>query len=314
MTRRNLIALLCLLLAALLWAGRAEAIGWGPMDFLIAGGPSFSTKIGVFDPNLTFKGYLDNNIVTVGGMDFDGTGNLAAVRTNVSGEVRVYAPSGTQVGGFVRSDNLLGSPGDLKVLANGDYIIATQNFGGGDGAREFAPDGTFVRQYGSGDITSAVVVPGNHLWIGGIGSSVIKIFDLGNGAQIGSFSVTGMGSAFSMSYSRNTNTVLSVSQSKVWELDRAGNLLRTFDGQGNVLSDSVIRGPNGDVFATTGGGQSVLRWHSDSMFVGSTSTASSVGGTAAIVWAGNIPEPATNIGVLAAALILCVRVIGRRKS
>src|SRR5439155_6859047 len=142
------------LLAVLLAASRATAIGWDPTDFLIGGGPNFTNKIGVFDQNLSFKGYLESSFVTVEGMDFDSAGRLVAVAGSMQ-EVRAYDKSGAKVGGFIRNDNLLGTSVDLKVTPNGDYVVATQNFGGGDGAREFGPDGTFVRQYGSGWIRGA---------------------------------------------------------------------------------------------------------------------------------------------------------------
>jgi WD40 repeat protein len=166
---------------------RARAVGWGPTDFLVGGGPGGS-RIGVFDSTLIFKGFLTTSTQAVGGMEFDAAGRLVTVRTfpGTSGEVRVYDSSGVQVGGFVRSNTLLGSPGDLTVAPNGDYIVATQNYEGGSGARQFAPDGTFVRQLGTGWITGATVVPGNRLWTGGPDFSAINVFDLSTGMQIDS--------------------------------------------------------------------------------------------------------------------------------
>src|SRR6185436_15497377 len=79
----------------------AGAIGWDSDDFLIGGGPNFTTKIGVFDHDLTFKGLLDN-FFGVQGMDFDAAGHLVAASPD-SREVRVYDSSGVRVGGFVRS-------------------------------------------------------------------------------------------------------------------------------------------------------------------------------------------------------------------
>src|SRR5262245_1822315 len=166
--RSNWLALIVALSCLLALSNQAQAVGWGPTDFLIGGGQGFTSKIGVFDQNLAFKGYLETNFVTVAGMDFDAAGHLAAVASGNERAVRVYDSSGVVVGGFMRSDNLLGTANDLKVTQSGGYVVATQNFGGGDGAREFTTDGTFARQYGTGRITGAAVIPDNILWIGGI--------------------------------------------------------------------------------------------------------------------------------------------------
>ncbi len=304
---RRLIVI-CVLLAG---AGRASAIGWDSDDFLIGGGPSATTRIGVFDHDLTFKGFLDSNFITVAGMDFDAAGHLVAVASGNLREVRVYESSGAHIGGFIRTDNLLGVAADLKVTPSGSYVVATQNFGGGDGAREFATDGSYLRQYGSGDITGVAVVPGNRLWIGGIGSSTISIFDLASGLKIGSFSVAGMSSSFSMSYSNGTHTTLSVSQARVWELDQSGSLLRTFTASGILGLSSATRGPNGDVFATDGS-QRVLHWNPDGEFVGAVSTSETLGGAGAIVWAGNIPEPSLSTMSIIGAFAISGRQVTRR--
>ena len=89
-----------LLLAMLCEARVAHAIGWGPTDFLIGGGPDFTTRIGVFDSSLNFKGFLETNFVTVQGMDFDAAGRLVAVASVGTRSVRVYDSSGAIVGGF----------------------------------------------------------------------------------------------------------------------------------------------------------------------------------------------------------------------
>src|SRR5688572_32823460 len=145
--RRSL--MLAIAIVVLACADRARAIGWDSDDFLIGGGSSFTSRIGVFDHDLTFKGYLENFFPGVGGMDFDAAGRLVAVASPVR-QVRVYESSGALVGGFTRDDDLLGDSADLKIAPDGTYIVATQNFGGGDGARQFATDGTFLRQLGSG--------------------------------------------------------------------------------------------------------------------------------------------------------------------
>jgi WD40 repeat protein len=286
----------------------ARAIGWDNDDFLIGGGPSFTTRIGVFDHDLTFKGLLDSNFVTVAGMDFDAAGRLVAVASGNVRSVRVYDSSGVIVGGFTRNDDLLGTSADLKVAPNGNYIIATQNFGGGDGAREFMPDGSFVRQYGSGWITGAVVLPGNRLWTGGPGFSSINVFDLTTGAQTGSLTIPGVHGVFGMNYDSLTNTVLiaNYSASATFECDLSGNVLRSFDSAPLAAStEAATRGPNCDVFVTTGS-RTVLHWRADGSFVESVSTASSIGFPGAIMWAGNLPEPSAT-GVLTGTLVCALR-------
>ncbi|CAN5481327.1 hypothetical protein BH09PLA1_BH09PLA1_01850 [soil metagenome] len=72
-------AIITIAMVLFAFAGHARAMGWDSDDFLISGGPSFTTKIGVFDHDLTFKGFLDNNFVFNTGMDFDSLGRLVAV-------------------------------------------------------------------------------------------------------------------------------------------------------------------------------------------------------------------------------------------
>jgi hypothetical protein len=299
--------LLVLMLVGLLLPQRkACAIGWDSDDFLIGGGPNFTTRIGVFDHDLTFKGYLDDNFLTVGGMDFDADGHLVAVAQALH-EVRVYDSSGARVGGFIRIDDLLGTSADLKVAANGDYIIATQNFGGGDGAREFAPDGTFMRQYGGGWILGAAVVPANHLWTGGVGSSSVNIFDVGNSTQAGTLTIAGMHGDFSSSYSASTKTVLLVDTNggHIIEVSLSGDVIRSFAPPTLTDLAAAVRGPGGDVFATDDN-QHVLRWHANGDFVGSASLpANFLGG--GIVWAGAVPEP--SLGAI--VILIATGMLGR---
>ncbi|MGH7177588.1 MAG: hypothetical protein ACREJC_09430, partial [Tepidisphaeraceae bacterium] len=301
---RRFVAVAFFVIVAL--AQPARAIGWAPTDFLIGGGPSFTNKIGVFDSELNFMGLLDSSFVTVAGMDFDSSGHLVAVASAMR-EVRVYDASGAQVGGFIRSDDLLGTSADLKVTPSGSYVVATQNFGGGDGAREFAPDGTFVRQYGTGGIRAVAVIPGNRLWIGGLSSSMISVFDLDSGALLDTITITGPSGFRSMTYSANTNTVLADSGGSIWELDFSGNVLHNFTAPGVHGLGAAVRGTNGDVFATDSG-QSLFRWHADGSFVGSTLTSDTLGFPYGIVWAGNIPEPASGVLVV----LLSMPVLGKR--
>ncbi|MBC8105266.1 MAG: hypothetical protein H7Z14_01655 [Anaerolineae bacterium] len=277
---------------------RAEAIGWDSNDFLIGGGSSFTSRIGVFDHDLTFKGYLDTNFVTVAGMDFDAQGRLVAV-AGAMRSVRVYQPTnGAIVGGFTRQDDALGSAADLKLAPDGSYVIGTNNFGGGDGARRFQTDGSFVQQIGSGPIRAVAVVPGDKVWTGGIGTQHITVFDLASGTQTGTISIAGISSFRSMAFSQSTNSVLVASNASVWELDLSGNLIRPFHADTMGLG-SVARGPGGDVVATAGG--NVVRWSPDGTLIG-TFPSGEVG-TNGIVWAGNVPEPG-GLCVVGACLLM----------
>ncbi|MGH7178625.1 MAG: PEP-CTERM sorting domain-containing protein [Tepidisphaeraceae bacterium] len=286
-------------------------IGWAPTDFLIGGGTAaFTNRIGVFDSNLSFKGYLDSDFFGVGGMDFDANGHLVAVSGTTLREVRVYDSSGAKIGGFIRPDNAIDASGDLVVAPGGDYVIGQANQFGADGARRFHPDGTFVQQYGTGDARATAFVPGDKVWTGRIGLSGFNVFDFNSGVQTATYTITGMGSSFSMNYSAASNTVLSISQGKVWEIDAGGNLIRTFLGATDTLS-AVTRGPGGDVFATSFNAHGVFRWNQDGTFVGFLSTPQ-FGGTSHIGWAGNVPEPSSGMLLLGAALAAGSRA-GRRR-
>jgi MYXO-CTERM domain-containing protein len=105
-----------------------------------------------------------------------------------------------------------------------------------------------------------------------------------------------------MSYSALTNTVLivDVPNDLIFESDLNGNLVRTFQAPFDLDLVAVTRGPNGDVFATDGF-QRIERWSAAGAFLGSTSTAGSLGLPNGIVWAGNAPEP--GIGAVALAFV-----------
>ncbi|MGH7177755.1 MAG: hypothetical protein ACREJC_10270 [Tepidisphaeraceae bacterium] len=290
-------------------AASARAIGWGPTDFLIGGGTAaFTNRIGVFDSNLNFKGYLDSSFLGTAGMDFDSAGHLVAVSWALH-EVRVYDSTGARIGGFVRPDNAISASADLKVAPNGDYIIGQTNSSGADGARRFSPDGTFLQQYGSGEVRGVAVVPGDTLWTGRIGSSVVTTFSITGGLETGSLQLAGPDGVFSMRFDGSTGDVLisDASTGSVYECDLAGNVGHVFNAaaQGHHLG-SGVRGPDGDLFATTGTDQTVLRWHADGTFVGSYST-SAFGGVAGIVWAGSVPEPSGGALLVMAALIAGTR-------
>jgi WD40 repeat protein len=294
------ILLLCGITCCCFFPRAAIAIGWDSDDFLISGGPNFTTRIGVFDHDLTFKGDLDSGFATVAGLDFDHLGHLVAVGPLSAQQVRVYDSSGVRIGGFTRSDGLLGGAFDLKVAPDGSYVI-----GVGDGVRRFLPDGTFVQQIGSGPLRAVAIVPGDRVWAGGIGTGFITAFDLGSGAQVGTISIPGTSSFRSLIYSAASNTVLATDGASVFELDLQGDLLRTF----NVISNglySVTRGPDGDVFATTGSSQRVLHWSASGNFLGSITTPEDFG-VVGIVWTGNAPEPTCGLMTLTGAFVLLKR-------
>lgn len=292
---------------------RASAIGWDSDDFLIGGGPSFTNKIGVFDHDLSFKGILDPSFLTVRGMDFDAEGHLVAV-ASFHREVRVYDPSGAHIGGFIRPDDALGAAADLKVAPDGTYLVGPQSQFGATGARQFSPQGDFLRQYGSGNVSGIAVVPGNKFWASGLSSPSITVFDLGSGAQVATISVAGLTAALTMSYSVSTDSMLipDTGSSRIFEANLSGGVLRTFQAPGPTSFGSVTRGPDGDVFATTGSDQSILRWHSDGSFVGSISTSSTIGGAGWIVWAGAVPEPSSAMMLIIGAIVSLGRGVRRR--
>jgi WD40 repeat protein len=284
-------------LAILALPRSVNAIGWDSDDFLISGGPSFTTMIGVFDHDLTFKGLLDPNFVTVAGMDFDASGRLVAAGAGNARSVRVYDSSGAIVGGFTNTE-LLANAADLKVTPSGSYVIAANNTLGVS-AREFLSQGMLVREYLGGWTLGAAVVPGNRLWLAGVGSSEVRVFDLASGAQTGTMSINGLAGANSMYYSQETNTVLfaTIQTGAVLETDLSGNVVHTFTPPSPSGFNGVSRGPNGDVLATATGNQSIFRWNSNGDFLGAVSTTKTLGGVSAIVWAGVVPEATYGIGV-----------------
>src|SRR5438067_2568427 len=102
------------LLVASVCAERASAVGWDRDDFIISGAPNFPDRIGIFDHDFTFKGYLDSNFLGVSGMDFDAMGRLVAV-SSINPEVRVYDQNGNKVGGFANVSGQMAATGDLKI-------------------------------------------------------------------------------------------------------------------------------------------------------------------------------------------------------
>jgi hypothetical protein len=266
----------------------ARAVGWGPTDFLIFGAPNFPDRIGVFDENFTFKGYLVTNFFGVEGMDFDAQGRLV-VLNSLNPEVRVYAPSGAQVGGFTQATSPMLTPaGDVKVMPDGNYVLGTT----ANGARVFTPQGEFVRQYGDGDSRSIAVLPAQRLWSGNADTLTMKVFDTGSGLQVGSFILDQQTRPTYMNFSASTDTVLSIDRDRdaggVFERDLNGALLGQFHIPiAQTTCNGATRGPGGDVFGTNFSG--IIEWRPD----GSIANTFSVDGfnPTRILWVGNVPEP-----------------------
>jgi hypothetical protein len=237
----------------------------------------------------------------VGWLDFDGAGRLVAV-SGILDEVRVYDASGAIVGGFTRNDDLLGTGSNLKVADDGSYVVATQSFDGGDGGRQFQPDGTFVRQFGSGDVVGAAVIPESRLWIGTQESPVVTVYNLNSSVPVGSLSVAGMNGIRSMRFNPARNTVLipDTLAGAVFEANLNGTLSQRYNAPTSF--NGVTPGPNGDVLATTGGTATIWRWSADGTLIDTISTSSTLGGPADIAWAGIIPEPATALSAASAML------------
>src|SRR4029079_1766388 len=119
----------------------------------------------------------------------------------------------------------------------------------------FTPQGTFVRQYGSGNSTGAALLPGNRLW-SGAAEPIGRVFDIDSGVQIRTFTADQQVNSGNMQYGATTNPVLMVDSDRdaggVYERDLTGTLLHQFHlpiAQTNC--NGATRGPGGDVFGTT---------------------------------------------------------------
>jgi WD40 repeat protein len=299
------------LLAVLFCTAPARAVGWDRDDFIISGAPNFPDRIGVFDHDFTFKGYLDQSFLGVQGMDFDAAGRLVAL-SSINPEVRVYDRSGAKVGGFTPGTSpMLVPAGDLKVSPDGNYALGT----GEHGARVFTPQGEFVRQYGDGDSRGIAFVPGGRLWSGGAGTTV-NIFDTSSGAVVDTFTANGQAMSYSMQYSPITNTVLVVDADRdlggIFERDLTGGLLEEFHvPRAQTTSYSATRGPGGDVFGTTSDLVSqVVRWHPDGSVADTHSVYPVDVHQVRILWAGVVPDPGSTTIAVAAG---CLSLLGRRR-
>jgi hypothetical protein len=285
----------------------AMAVGWDRDDFIISGAPNFPDRIGIFNHDFTFKGYLETNFVGVQGMDFDAAGNLVAIASlSTSPEVRVYRPDGARIGGFTANNPALQFTGDIKVAPNGYYTLGSYT----SGAQVFTPQGTFVRQYGDGDSRGIEYVPGDRLWSGGAGTTV-RIFDTVSGAQVGSFTANGQTMSYSMQYGTAENTVLVVDADRdlggVFERDLNGDRIREFNvAVVQTFCYSATRGPGGDVFGTTSKPDiDIVRWRPDGSVASTIDCYPFDVHPVRILWAGTVPEPGTTALWAAAASTFC---------
>jgi hypothetical protein len=211
-------------------------------------------------------------------------------------EVRVYNPDGTRAGGFTQATSpTLESGGELKVARDGNYALGTI----ANGVKVFTPQGTFVRQYGIGGGGGVTFVPGNRLWVGGVGTTV-KVFDTDTGAQVGTFTAGGQVNSGGLRYYSSTNSVLMVDGDRdaggVYERDLAGNLLHEFHVPHQQTEiNGAVRLPGGDVFGTHEiyGPlyPDLLHWRADGTVLEEKAIWPVQIIPGEILWAGNVPEP-----------------------
>ncbi len=268
-------------------------MGWDNDDFIITGAPNFPDRIGIFDQNFAFKGFLFTNWVGVQGLNFDGQGRLV-VFNSLSPEVRLYEPSGAQVGGFTTATSpMLTTGGDVNVMPNGNYIIGTS----ANGARVFSPQGEFIRQYGDGNSSSIALLPGQQLWSGNPGTLTMKVFDSDTGLEVRSFLLDHQTRPSYMNYSSTTNSVLCIDRDRdaggVFERDLDGILLRQFHiPLAQTTCNGATRGPAGEVFGTSSNfNLDVVEWQSDANVVRTYDVYPVEITAARILWAGVVPEP-----------------------
>jgi hypothetical protein len=290
---RLIIAFLCVVGCCCALPNTANAVGWGPDDFIIGGGTNTGGQVGIFDPNLVFKGYLERPS-SFGVDDFNRLGQLVGREGTHS--VRVFDASGDIVGGFASLDFM--PVGKLNVAPNGNYLVPLNSSTTPGGVGEYQPDGTLVRRLGTGIINSLAVIPGDKMWawFPDDGRDVVRVYDLASGAQSATITLSGIAPNH-MRFSPTTNTMLiaSIQAQAVFEADYAnGLILQTFHAPADADLTDVTRGPNGDVLATDTR-ERVLRWRQDGSFIGSLSTTELLGRPSQLIWEGNTPEPNSTI-------------------
>jgi hypothetical protein len=276
----------------------------GPTDFLVSDG--MSGHISVFDQNLVFKGFFDENLMATSfrGLDFLPNQHIVSLsQTFPHLTVTEYDTSGTHISSFMSAD-LLGDPVDLK--SNKAPSPADFRLYFGQDTNASAPElnlaGTKIRGFGSNVYDGIAVLPGNVMWAGGLGlTAKVDVFNIASGSGAGNNIApiqtinldNGQVNVSSLFYSAVTDTVLMVEpgSSTVFERKTDGTLVRTFAAPAGVsLTFGVTRGPGNDVFASGLGGvfnARIVRWHADGTFVSSTDISAGILDPLNIIWAGN---------------------------
>ncbi len=273
--------------------GQVHGAIWDSNDFIVA--EFAGNRVTVFDENFTFKAYVDTAVDGPNGLDFTPSGNLmVAGRTPLV--LREYDSDGNLVNNFTKSD--LRFPLDVKVGPDGRIYVTSYSVSP-FGIHEFSPTGASLRTFGGREYTGVAVLPSGTLWAGMTINSIIDVFDIATGSQIGAINLDhGQNGVGSMFYSAVTNTVLMTDPvtRRIYERNVDGSFVRKFESNLPVVSFGVTRGPDGNVYATSYSGDSVLKWDSDGTFLGRVGGAY---GPVGIVWTGNIqsfqssavPEP-----------------------
>jgi hypothetical protein len=277
----------------------------GPTDFLIS--DAMGSHISVFDSNLVFQGFFDENLMILRftGLDFLPNQHIVGFSQTSPPTVTEYDTSGTHISSFTSTD-LHGDPLDMKsnkAPMPADFRLYVGQDAGAmaDSAPEFNLSGTKIRGFGSNFYDGIAVLPGNVMWAGGLSFGFIDVFDISSGSGTGNNIAptstialdNGQVNLVTMTYSAVTNTVLMVEpgSSTVFERMTDGAFVRKFIAPSGVsLTFGVTRGPGNDVFASGINGVfngRIVRWHADGTFVSTTDISAHVFGPANIIWAGN---------------------------
>lgn len=283
------------------------AIGFDRDDFIIAGGDS--DNIGVFDADLSFKGYLDASIDNPFQLAFDNLGRVV-VAAQGQPEIRVYDATGNRPPSLSFTHPNLGIPGNIAVDAGGNYFVATQS----DQLylQTFTPNGLNLGTVGSDRVDAVVALPNGELWTGRAFGSV-NVFETATGAFKKSLPISLVSN---LSYSAATDTVFvgDVVMETIREFSTDGTLLREFVAPGLVNPEAIVRGPDNDVFATSAQ-TGVFRWKADGTFIGVTSMESHLQFLGGMLWAGNaVPEPHSVSMVSIIVISTCACRNSRRKT
>lgn len=299
MRRSFLTSIVFTVVFTLLIASDTAAQGYSANDFIVA--DPIGDRIAVFDQNLVFQHYLDTTINDPWGLTFLSNGNLVAVGRNDTpgvGRIRIYNPAGVIVSDFTNAN--IGDPIDIKASPL-NILYCPQESGVG-GIAEFTTGGIFNGVFGTGNLYSAAVLPGNVLWAGN-NTGTVSVFDLNTNTLSGTITLdNGQVRADAMYYSSLTSTVLMPGGpgfNAIYERDLAGVFVRQFTTPGGeFVNFGITRGPGGDVFATVLlGTQNIHRWTAAGVFVSSTNVSANVAGAGNIVWVGNVTPSAAGVRV-----------------